>query len=112
MSIKLVIFNSVQRLFLLLFSAIPIFAQLQTTPSWIGNSFSGPSKWVQSQVFDAFVTKDGTVYTNSVWDEGGREAGIYKDGDVVGMAGSTHGAGQMGGRAITSNSTYLYLAAG
>jgi len=33
-----------------------------------------------------YVAPDGrTIYTNSEWDEGGREAGIYKDGDVIGM---------------------------
>jgi len=31
-----------------------------------------------------YVASDGTVYTNSEWDEGAREAGIYKDGNVAG----------------------------
>jgi len=33
-----------------------------------------------------YVASDGTVYTNSEWDEGAREAGIYKDGNVMARA--------------------------
>jgi len=41
---------------------------------------------------------DGTVYTNSEWDEGAREAGIYKDGNVIGESNSQlHGSGRGGG---------------
>jgi len=44
-----------------------------------------------------YVAPDGTIYTNSEWDEGGREAGIYKDGDVIGMLSEMHGWGRLGG---------------
>ena len=54
--------------------------------SWIGNTFGGGSKWVQIQISAMYVASDGTVYTNSVWDEAGREAGIYKDGDAIAKA--------------------------
>jgi len=41
---------------------------------------------------------DGTVYTNSEWDEGAREAGIYKDGNVIGESNSQlHGSGEAEG---------------
>ncbi len=40
--------------------------------SWIGNTFGGGSKWVQIQISAMYVASDGTVYTNSVWDEAGR----------------------------------------
>ncbi|HEY9608829.1 MAG TPA: hypothetical protein V6C93_05665, partial [Allocoleopsis sp.] len=61
--------------------------------SWIGNTFGGGSKWVQIQISAMYVANDGTVYTNSVWDEAGREAGIYKDGDAIAKASNLHGWG-------------------
>lgn len=78
--------------------------------SWIGNTFGGGSKWVQIQISAMYVASDGTVYTNSVWDEAGREAGIYKDGDAIGKASNLHGWGRTGGEAVTANSKYLYIA--
>ncbi|MEG4352952.1 hypothetical protein QUA74_24840 [Microcoleus sp. LAD1_D3] len=78
--------------------------------SWIGNTFGGGSKWVQNQISAMYVASDGTVYTNSVWDEAGREAGIYKDGDAIGFASNLHGWGRTGGEAVTANSKYLYIA--
>jgi hypothetical protein len=78
--------------------------------SWIGNTFGGGSKWVQNFVHAMYVATDGTVYTNSGWDEAGREVGIYKDGDVNGMAKDLHGWGRGGGAAITSNGKYIYVA--
>lgn len=80
------------------------------TTSWIGNTFGGGSKWVQIQISTIYVARDGTVYTTSVWDEAGREAGIYKDGDVIGKAGALHGWGRTGGQAVTANKKYLYVA--
>ena len=80
------------------------------TTSWIGNTFGGGSKWVQIQIAAMYVGNDGTVYTNSVWDEAGREAGIYKDGDAIGKASNLHGWGRLGGEAVTANSKYLYIA--
>ena len=61
--------------------------QLQCSVSWIGNSFPGARKWVQQDIRTMLVTPDGTIYTNIEWDEAGREVGVYKDGDVLGMAG-------------------------
>ncbi len=78
--------------------------------SWIGNTFGGGSKWVQIQISAMYVASDGTVYTNSIWDEAGREAGIYKDGDAIGKASNLHGWGRTGGEAVTANSKYLYIA--
>lgn len=78
--------------------------------SWFGNTFGNNNKWVQIDVRSIFVTPDGTVYTNSPWDEAGREAGIYKNGDVVSMAKDLHGWGRMGGLAVTADRNYLYLA--
>jgi len=78
--------------------------------SWIGNTFGGGSKWVQIQISAMYVASDGTVYTNSIWDEAGREAGIYKDGDAIAKASNLHGWGRTGGEAVTANSKYLYIA--
>lgn len=84
--------------------------RLDCSVSWIGNSFPGARKWVQQDIHAMFVTPDGTVYANVEWDEAGRNVGIYKDGDVIGNAGHTHGWGNMGGRAVGANSQYLFIA--
>jgi hypothetical protein len=84
---------------------------LNYTTSWIGNSFGGADdKWVQNDIQDIWVADDGTVYAVSPWDEAGREVGQYRNGDVIAMAGETHGGGYLGGRAITANSRYVYFA--
>jgi hypothetical protein len=59
-------------------------AQLHYKTSWIGNTYGGNNnKWVQDFSSDIDVASDGTVVTNSTWDENGRCNGIYKDGDVA-----------------------------
>ncbi|MDZ7962663.1 MAG: hypothetical protein RMY34_33160 [Aulosira sp. DedQUE10] len=78
--------------------------------SWIGNTFGGGKHWVQNNIDAMYVAANGTVYTNSIWDEAGREAGIYKDGKIVGMLDDTHGWSRLGGKAITVNNKYIYLA--
>lgn len=78
------------------------------TASWLGNSFGGGEKWVQLAINDISVSREGKVYANSIWDEAGREIGIYKDGDVIGKAQQTHGWGVTGGLAITTSDNYLY----
>lgn len=80
------------------------------TTSWIGNSFGGGDKWVQIQISGMYVAPDGTIYTNSEWDEAGREVGIYRNGDVIGKAEDLHGWGRSGGVAITANNKYIYVA--
>ena len=58
---------------------------LHYSVSWLGNSFSGASnKWVQNFFIHTKVQPDGTVNTWSHWDEGGKNFGVYKDGDVIG----------------------------
>ncbi|MBF2066723.1 MAG: hypothetical protein IGS39_20245 [Calothrix sp. C42_A2020_038] len=78
--------------------------------SWIGNTFGGGEKWVQNQVIDMYVAPDGTVFTNSPWDESGREAGVYKDGDVIAKAADIHGWERAGGIAVTADKKYIYVA--
>ncbi len=73
-----------------------------------GNDYPGEPLWVPHNVEDIFVTDEGTVYTNVPWDEaGGNVAEIHADGAMkrkiwVG----NHG----GGRAVTANDDYIYLA--
>ena len=59
--------------------------------SWIAYTFGGSSNWVQIQISAMYAASDGTVYTNSIWDEAGREAGIYKNPDAIGKASNLHG---------------------
>jgi len=63
--------------------------KISSTTSWVGNTFSGigdttTGEWAQNFIDGAIVTPDGTVYTESDWDEAGRKFGIYKDGRVIG----------------------------
>lgn len=84
--------------------------RLNCESSWLGNSFPGARKWVQQDIRAMCVTEDGTIYTNVEWDEAGREVGVYRDSDVIGIAGHTHGWGYNGGRAIAVNSQYVFIA--
>ncbi|MFP3589531.1 hypothetical protein SCB29_38915, partial [Paraburkholderia sp. SIMBA_055] len=77
-------------------SLIPLGAaaqsQLTYTTSWIGNSFGfGDGKWMQQDIQSINVAPDGTVFTNSPWDESGSEIAAYKNGDKIAIAGATHG---------------------
>jgi hypothetical protein len=45
---------------------------------------SGAQAWVQDFFIDMNVAPDGTCYTWSHWDEGGRRFGIYRDGKQIG----------------------------
>ncbi len=71
--------------FLLLPTQSVMAQQLEYTTTWIGNTFGGGPKWVQNFVEGMSVLPDGTVLVASTWDESGREFGIYKDGDVIGL---------------------------
>jgi hypothetical protein len=60
-------------------------AELDYSVSWLGNSFSGAQdKRVQNFFIDMITPADGSCYTWSHWDEGGKRFGVYKDGDVIG----------------------------
>ncbi|MEH2296178.1 hypothetical protein [Nostoc sp.] len=85
-------------------------ATLTYKTSWIGNTFGRGNLRVQNNIEAMYVAPDGTVYTNSHWDEAGMEAAIYKDGKVIGAIGDTHGWSRGGGIAVTANSKYIYLA--
>src|SRR5215469_12273820 len=75
--------------------------------SWVGNSFGGGPKWVQNGAESMQVLPDGTLMVGSFWDEGGREVGLYKDGDIVGQLPDTH---MRAGFAIAANDKYFFYA--
>jgi len=79
-------FSSIMLLFFLNVSSV--FSQYQITRdlkcTYVANSFGGHDKWVQNFIENISVTKDGTVYTNSFWDEAHRRYGIYTKCDVIG----------------------------
>lgn len=81
--------------FLLIGAAMLIYASLfginikdegiRYTSSWIGNTYGGAKgQWMQNMIIHFEVALDGTCYTWSHWDEGGKRFGVYKDGKVVG----------------------------
>lgn len=85
-------------------------APVDYTVSVIGNSFPGVPDWVQQDIHALRVAPDGTVYTNVPWDEAGRNAGVYKDGKILGDARHTHGWGYDGGEAIAFNDDFVFIA--
>ncbi|BAZ27762.1 NHL repeat-containing protein [Cylindrospermum sp. NIES-4074] len=78
--------------------------------SWIGNSVGSGKLRVQNNIEAMYVASNGTVYTNSHWDEAGAEAGIYKDGKVIAVLDDTHGWSRGGGKAVIANNKYIYIA--
>ncbi len=84
-------------------------ADLRYNVSWIGNSFSGKTAWVQQDIEGLWVDADGTVFTNVRWDEAGGNVQQYRDGQLIAMARHTHGWGYEGGEAVAANSKYLFI---
>ena len=80
---------------------------LRYTTSWVGNTFGGGPRWVQNAAESMQVLPDGTLVVGSFWDEGGREVGLYKDGDVVGQLPDTH---MRAGFAVAANDRFFFYA--
>ncbi len=78
--------------------------------SWIGNTVGGGTLRVQNNIEAMYVATDGSVYTDSHWDEGGTEAAVYKDGKMTAVIEDTHGWSRNGGQAVTASSQYIYIA--
>ena len=97
-------------------AAGPAAATATVTTSWLGNSLPGGdpgvagSEWMQNTVSAMAVDRDGTIFTNSPWDEGGAEAGVYREGRMVGRLDATHGWSRGGGVAIAIDSRFVYMA--
>lgn len=76
--------------------------------SWLGNSLGTSSgKWVQNNIAALSVATDGTCCTDSYWDEGGHEAGIYRNGDQLAACLDTHGHG---GFAAAVDGSFVWIA--
>ncbi len=80
---------------------------LRYTTAWVGNTFGGGPKWVQNDAESMQVLPDGTLVVGSFWDEGGREVGLYRNGDIIGQLPDTH---MRGGLAIAANAHYVFYA--
>ncbi len=83
---------------------------LTLTTSWIGNTLSRssssvPYTYLQNGIESIYVAPDGTVYAHSQWDEGGKPAGIYKNGHTIGQCA---GVGMEAPCGITGDGTYVY----
>jgi hypothetical protein len=77
--------------------------------SFLGNSFTG-KVWVQNNVEALAVREDGLIFSNSSWDETGREAGIYCDGRPIGMLEGMHSWGRSGGAGIALADGFVFAA--
>lgn len=92
--------------------------QLTYTTSWIGNTWGqGPGagtntpQWMTQNIEDIYVAPNGTIYTNTSWDEEGAEVSVFNSaGDLTAMAKHTHNDGYFGGVAVTANANYVYIA--
>ncbi len=84
--------------------------QLNPRQGWIGSTYPIPKERFQNDVAALFVSPDGKAYTNTPWDEMGREAAIYgPDGHLeVGLSG-THGWGNLGGREVAASEKFVFI---
>ncbi len=79
------------------------------TTSWVGNTFVPAVQgydFMQGWANSMFVDTDGTIYANAYWDEGAKEAGIYKNGKCIGFIPNQHTS--VDGGAITVNATTIW----
>jgi hypothetical protein len=66
---------------------------------------------VPQRITGFFVAGDGTVLTNTGWDEGCGEVSRFdRDGRLTGIGWHTHGWGYGGGTAVTANEKYVFIA--
>ena len=94
------------------FDSIAIGApQMRYQTSWVGNTFGSreEDKHVSNTISAMWVAPDGTCYTSSYWDEGGRPVTSYRDGRAA--RGLPIGTPQTAEGAITGDATRLFVAA-
>jgi hypothetical protein len=109
--------NLLRFLAIVIAGILPFMGHSQEVPgtyrtTWLGDTYpaaGSPRKWVQNYTDAIAVTPDGRVFLNSYWDEAGRNAGIYQDGDVIGNLGPISNTGPGGGFSIAVNSTHVFL---
>ena len=95
-----------------IFSAIFLLTGLNAfaagyTTSWVGNSGENQANYVGNCARSLWVSPEGVAYTASMWDENGRNIGIYQNGAVVGSMGRTHDSQ---GTAIAGDETFVFTA--
>ncbi len=87
---------------------------LSYSESFIGNSWGASGgKSMQNYIADIYVSGNGTVYTDSTWDENHNATGIYQNGNLVGRLTPDDGpdsSGGQAGRSVTGDGTYIYAA--
>ncbi|HWV65272.1 T9SS type A sorting domain-containing protein [Chitinophaga sp.] len=83
------------------------FSYAQYTTTWVGNTFSDVTHYVGNCARSMWVSPEGVVYTASLWDEKGRNIGIYQNGATIGGMGGTK---ESQGSAIGGNATYIFTA--
>lgn len=75
--------------------------------SWIGNTYGDLPNYVGNCARSMWVSPEGLVYTASLWDEKGRNIGIYQNGTTIGAMGGTKDSQ---GSAIAGDAQYIYTA--
>lgn len=83
------------------------FSYAQYTTTWVGNTFSDVTHYVGNCARSMWVSPEGVIYTASLWDEKGRNIGIYQNGATIGGMGGTK---ESQGSAIGGNATYIFTA--
>ncbi|MCU0873179.1 MAG: hypothetical protein MUE50_12640 [Pirellulaceae bacterium] len=94
------------------FDSIAIGApRMRYKTSWVGNTFGSreEDKHVSNAISAMWVALDGTCYTSSYWDEGGRPVTSYRAGRAA--RGLPIGTPQTAEGAITGDATHLFVAA-
>jgi len=81
--------------------------QAQYKTSWVGNTYGDNAHHVGNAARSCWVSPGGIVYTASIWDENGRNIGIYQNGVVLGGMGGTK---ESQGSAITGDSSWVFTA--
>ncbi|MBO9732515.1 MAG: T9SS type A sorting domain-containing protein [Chitinophaga sp.] len=82
-------------------------AHAQYTTTWVGNTFPDVANHVGNCARSMWVSPEGIVYTASMWDEKGRNIGIYQNAATLGSMG---GNKESQGSAIGGNATHIFTA--
>lgn len=91
------------------FSLVNLFSQPTASTSWLGNTwgYGADKKWVQNYILALYVGPDGKCFTNSTWDEGHDETGIYKDGQKLGEL-----SDGLRGLSVVGDGKYIFIHSG
>jgi hypothetical protein len=92
-------------------------AQMPYSVSWVGDTWEAastdtpPSLHMQYQINGMYVNpSNGTVYTNSYYDEDGEECGVYQGGNYVGQLANLGAYRRGGGVGVTTDgANYIFI---